>query len=401
MKLTDVQIRKLRPGSRPYKVSDGAGLFLFVTPAGGRLWRLGYRHQGRQKELSFGAYPSITLRRARELRDAAKDDLARGVDPAEARRREKQRERAAIGATFEAVGRDWFNSQSSKWVPTYSNRIWSRLEDDVFPVIGTRPIAELLPLELLDVVRPIEARGAVEMAKRVLGFCGQICRYAVARGLIPRDPTQDLRGALRAREPVKRRSALKAPELPAFLDALSRYDGQRSTVLALRLIVLTFVRTGELRFANWSEIEDLDGPRPLWRVPAERMKMRSEHLVPLAPQAVAIFKELPRSSDMIFAARTGSGVISENTLIYALYRIGYKSRATVHGFRSTASTILNEAGFNRDWIERQLAHSDRDEVRAAYNAAEYLENRRQMMEWWARYIERAEGRARIFADLIG
>jgi integrase len=265
------------------------------------------------------------------------------------------------------------------------------LDADLLPKLGDKPIAEIQPIEVLDVIRSIEKRDAVEMARRVLQMASAIFRFGVATSRCARDPMADLRGALKAREPVKRRSALRAAELPEFLCKLEAYDGDEMTKLALKLVLLTFVRTSEVRFAEWSEFENLDGAEPMWRIPSERMKMRRPHLVPLAPQVAQVLRDLRKlngKSRYLFPAATRSNVISENTMIYALYRMGFHGRATVHGFRSTASTILNQHQFNRDWIEIQLAHSD-ESVRAVYNAAEWLPRRREMMNWWADYLDRA------------
>jgi integrase len=270
-----------------------------------------------------------------------------------------------------------------------------RLETDIFPTIGPKPVSSIEPPELLAVVRAVERRGAVELAKRLLQVSGQIFRYSIATGRALRDPTQDLRGALQAPEPRKRRAALKPVDLPGFLQALEAYDGERSTLLGIKLVLHTFVRSAEARFAMWGEFENLRGSFPVWRIPADRMKARAEHLVPLSVQTITILEELRAlslGSEFVFPSPSKKGVISENTWLYAIYRLGYHSRVTVHGFRGTASTILNEHGFNRDWIERQLAHVERNDVRAVYNSAEWLSDRRRMMAWWSDYLEIAQAR---------
>jgi integrase len=391
MPLTDAKLRTLKAGDKPQKIADGGGLHVLVTPGGARLWRLAYRFGGKQKLLALGKYPEVSLADARLARELARKQLEDGADPSETRKAEKRRARIAAAHTFAAVADEWFESQKPRWVATYSDRLRRRLDADLIARIGKRPIAEIEPIEVLDVVRAIERRDAVEMGRRVMQMASAIFRYGVATSRCKRDPTADLRGALKAREPAKRRSALPGKALPTFLRKLDAYDGDASTRLALRLALLTFVRTAELRFARWSEFEDLDGPEPLWRIPAERMKMRRPHLVPLAPSAVEALlqlKGLSGRSEFILPADTRTGVISENTMLYALYRLGYHGRATVHGFRSTASTILNEHHFNRDWIELQLAHADGG-VRAVYNAAEWLPGRRKMMSWWADYLVEA------------
>lgn len=394
MSLSDAKLRTLKPTGKPYKVSDAGGLHVLVGPTGARLWRFSYRYLGRQKTMALGVYPVVSLAGARSARDEAKRLLVQGIDPAEAKKGEARRKRIAAGDTFRVVAEDWFRTRQRRWVDSYSSRLRSRLDADLLPFLGHRPIADIEPIEVLDVIRRIERREAIEMAKRVMQMASAIFRYGVATSRCPRDPTADLRGALQAPGPVKHRSALGASELPEFLARLDDYQGEDITRLALKLTLLTFVRTSEVRFARWSEFEDLDGPEPLWRIPADRMKMRRPHLVPLAPQVVQLLKEIRRYSGrsaLLFPAPTRTGVISENTMIFGLYRMGFIGRATVHGFRSTASTILNEHQFNRDWIEMQLAHSD-GSVRAIYNAAEWLPGRRQMMYWWADYLDRASAR---------
>lgn len=389
MALTDAQLRNLKGRPKPFKVSDGEGLHVLVTTQGSRLWRFSYRYGGKQKLLALGAYPTVSLRAARRGRDDARDLLDQGLDPAASRKAEKRKQKIAEGHTFRSVADDWFNARKTSWVESYASRLRSRLDADLMPAFGDRPIASIEPIEILDAVRSIERRDAVEMARRVMQMASAIFRYGVATSRCSRDPTSDLRGALRAPNPVKSRSALSQADLPAFLARLNAYDGERQTKLALKLVLLTFVRTAELRFAQWCEFEGLEGKEPLWRIPAERMKMGRPHLVPLAPQAVGVLKAVRLTtvrSPYLFPAATRSGVISENTMLYALYRMGYHGRATVHGFRATASTVLNEAQFNRDWIEKQLAHAE-GSVRAIYNAAEWLPGRRKMMAWWASYLE--------------
>lgn len=391
MALSDAKLRALKPGMKPIKIADSGGLMIVVMPNGSRLWRLAYRFSGKQKQLALGPYPVVSLADARDARDAAKKQLIAGVDPSEARKSDKRRERIAAGHTFRSVAEEWFENQTERWVDSYSTRLRSRLDGDLLPRLGDRPISLIEPIEVLDVIRAIEKRDAVEMARRVMQMASAIFRFGVATSRCVRDPTADLRGALRAPKAPKRRSALSAHELPEFLARLGAYDGEPTTRLAIQLVVLTLVRTAELRYARWDEFERLDSPEPIWRIPAERMKMRRAHLVPLAPQAVAVVQELRQrggKSPYLFPAPTRSKVISENTMLYALYRMGYHGRATVHGFRSTGSTILNEAQFNRDWIEMQLAHSE-GSVRAIYNSAEWLPGRREMLVWWADYLERA------------
>jgi integrase len=388
MPLSDAKVRALKAKDAPYKISDTDGLYVLVSPSGAKLWRLAYRNFGKQKTLAFGQYPAVTLLDARQARNEARRLLAKGIDPSAAKQAEKRERALSASSSFESVAIEWFENNKERWVETYSSRLRSRLDDDLISSLGKRPIAEIEPLEVLETIRKIERRDAIEMARRVMQMASAIFRYGVSTARCRRDPTADLRGALKPPKAPKRRAALPTTELSTFMLALEQYDGDLVTRLALKLVILTFVRTSELRFARWSEFEGLDGPEPLWRIPSHRMKMRRDHLVPLSPQAVEILRKLRKiagEAQHVFPASTKTGVMSENTLIFALYRMGYHGRATVHGFRSTASTVLNEAQFNGDWIEIQLAHSD-GSVRGVYNAAEWLPSRRTMMNWWASHL---------------
>jgi integrase len=327
---------------------------------------------------------------ARTARDDAKRSIAANVDPSQVKRERKRAAKVANGNTFEAVAREWHGNWKDARTPYYAGQILRRLEADVFPAIGQRPIAQLEAPELLDMLRKVEKRGVSETARRLKQLVGQIFRFAIVTGRAKRDPSADLKGALRATGQPTRHRAMPLLELPAFLQKLETYNGEPQTKLALKLVTLTFLRTTELRAGKWSELEDLDGKSPQWRVPAERMKMRLEHLVPLSRQAITVLRELrilSGNSPNIFPSPGKEGYMSSNTMLYALYRMGYHGRATTHGFRSLASTILNESNlFNRDWIERQLAHVERNEVRRAYNTAEWIPDRRRMMQWWADHI---------------
>ena len=389
MPLTDAAIRKAKPKEKAYKLSDAGGLFLWVQPSGGKWWRYKYRHAGKEKSLALGAYPDVSLAEARERHSQARKMLSAGKDPADAKREAKRLAILKSENSFEALAREWCENRRHSWVTNYGEAMLTRLERNVFPKLGTRPIAEITAPEFLSVFRLVENRGALDLARRVMEASGQILRYAIATGRAERNPVADLRGALKP--PVsKHRAYLKADELPEYLRKLEAYDGNPQTKLALKLLLLTFVRTGELRAAVWTEI-NLD--KAEWRIPAERMKMRDPHIVPLSRQAVEVLKELqPLTGQWRFVfpnQHKPSGCMSENTVLYALYRMGYHSKATGHGFRSTASTILNEHGFAPDIIERQLAHCERNEVRAAYNHAQYLPQRREMMQWWANYLDGA------------
>lgn len=395
MPLTDTAIRNSKARSEPFKISDGGGLHLIVQPNNSRLWRLAYRFAGKQKTLALGSYPTVSLAKAREARDSAKRLLADGIDPSAQKRRDKRAARAAGDATFKALALEYLENRRHALTALYADQLLRRLEADVFPHIGTRPITEIDAPELLDVLRKIEKRGVLEQARRLRQSIGQVFRYAMITGRAKHDPSTALKGALKAKGRQKHHTPMPRDELPGFLRGLDAYDGDPRTALALRLIVLTMVRTTELRAARWEEFEHLDGREPLWRIPAERMKARFEHLVPLSSQAVAALaalRELPgaKANGFLFPSPSREGCMSNNTMLFALYRMGWHGRATVHGFRGVASTTLNEMGFPPDWIERQLAHDERDEVRGAYNSAQYLPGRRQMLQRWAKWLDEVE-----------
>jgi integrase len=391
MPLTDTRVRNAKPTAKSYKLSDGGGMYLLVTPDGGRYWRLDYRFAGKRSTLA-GVYPIMTLSAARTGRDEARRLLTQDIDPNAEKKARKRAAKVAGENTFEAIAREWIANQRHRLAARYCALLLARLEADVFPHIGSRPIAEIDAPELLDVLRRVEKRGVIETARRLRQICGQVFRYAIASSRAKHDPSADLRGALKSPGRPRGHKAMSLDEAPTFLKALETYDGDQRTRLALRLMVLTFARTTELRAARWSEIENIDGNEPLWRIPAERMKMKREHIVPLAPQAVAVLRELRElpgsgASPFLFPSPSRDRHMSNNTMLYALYRMGYHSRATVHGFRAMASTALNEMGFRPDVIERQLAHQEQNAVRAAYNRAEYLNERRAMMKRWADHLD--------------
>jgi integrase len=390
--LSDAKARNAKPRTRPYKITDGEGLFLLITPSGGKYWRLKYFFCGKEKLLALGVYPEINLAEARERRAQARKVLATGSDPGETKKEAKRLATSKNANTFEVVAREWFEKRKHDWAPITAEKALGRLEAHILPKLGPRPIADITAPEVLAMLRPVEDRGTLETARRVMNISGQIFMYAIATGRAERNPVPDLRGALKT-PVVRHHSFLKENELPLYLRRLEAYDGSPQTRLALRFLLLTFVRTNELRAAQWTEI---DFDKAEWRIPAERMKMKELHIVPLSRQTIAVLRELERHSanrQYVFPNEHRSATfMSENTMLYALYRMGYHSRATGHGFRSTASTILNERGFRADVIERQLAHSERNNVRAAYNHAQYLPERRQMMQWWADYLDEVAAR---------
>jgi len=391
MRLSDVAIRKAKPTTRPVKLADGAGLYLLLNPTGSKLWRWKYRMAGKEKLLALGAYPDVSLAEARNACAEARRLLAQGIDPSAARKQAKQAkaEAAAIAAdTFEAVAREWMERQDVAEV-TASKTRWL-LEAFLFPEIGARPIAEVTPRELLAALRRIEESGRLETARRAKIKAGQVFRYAVLEGKAETDPTAALRGALKAPRNRHHAAITDPARMGELLRAIEGFSGQPVTHAALKLAPLVFVRPGELRQAEWAEI-DLD--EALWRIPAGRMKMKAAHLVPLSAQAVAILRELQAltgSGRYVFPSlRTASRPMSENTVNAALRRLGYSgNEMTGHGFRSMAATRLNEMGWNPDAIERQLAHAESNKVREAYtHAAQYLEERTRMMQAWADYLD--------------
>jgi len=387
-KLTEIAIKSAKPGNSIRKLSDGNGLVLLIYPNGSKYWAFRYRYLGREKNLSLGVYPKVNLAAARRKLSEARELLSEGQDPSEARRALKRQAMISAENNFEAIAREWMAAKSHAWTPAYTELVARRLEQDILPDLGARPIKDITAPELLSVVRLIEKRGALELAHRLLQCCGQIFMYGIATGRAERNPANDLKGALKTY--VKKNYAhLKAVELPEFLQKLRAYHGNPQTRLAVTLLMLTFVRTTELRGATWEEI-DLD--KREWRIPAERMKMRRDHIVPLSRQAMAAFKELKRLNGgwkYVFPnPYKPIKHMSENAVLFAIYRMGYHNRTTGHGFRHTASTVLNESGlFSPDAIERQLAHVQGNKVRAVYNHAEYLPERRKMMQWWADYLD--------------
>ena len=389
MALTVVSIRNAVSKEKPYKIFDGRGLYLLVNPTGSKLWRFKYTLAKREKLISFGPFPEVSLSQARNLRAHARSQLIAGIDPSAARKAQ-QEAKVSNGATFELVAREWLAKFSPTWAPSHASKVIRRLERDIYPWLGNRPINEIGARELLTALQRIERRGAVETAHRAKQNCSQVFRYAIATGRAERDPSADLKGALPPPKTKHHASITDPKKIGALLRAIDGYEGSQVTRLALQLAPLVFVRPGELRAAEWAEFK-LDASE--WRISATRMKMRSEHVVPLSTQARRILDELKRhtgSGTYVFpGVRSRGRCMSENTLNAALRRLGYTSSdMTTHGFRSMASTCLNEMGWNRDAIERQLAHSDRDSIRAAYNYAEHLPLRREMMQAWADYLDR-------------
>lgn len=386
MKLNARQVDAAKPREKAYKLADGAGLYLEVVPSGSRYWRMKYRFNGKEKRMAFGVYPAVSLAQARELRDDAKKKLAEGIDPSLAKKEEKLVRDVQLNNTFQAVALEWHGTKVSRWSEGYASDIIEAFNKDIFPYIGQQPVNEIKPLVLLNVLRRIESRGATEKAKKVRQRCSEVFRYAIVTGRAEYNPAADLTSAMSGHE-SKHYPFLTVEELPDFFKALAGYTGSPLVVLAARLLILTGVRTGELRGAFWSEF-DLE--KAVWEIPAERMKMKRPHLVPLSTQALEIVQQLKVMSGqypLVFPGRNDPRkTMSEASINQVFKRIGYTGRVTGHGFRHTMSTILHEEGFNTAWIETQLAHVDKNAIRGTYNHALYLEGRREMMQWYADYI---------------
>ncbi|MEX2525145.1 MAG: integrase arm-type DNA-binding domain-containing protein [Gammaproteobacteria bacterium] len=385
MPLTDRAIRMTKPGEKPKRLFDERGMYLIINPNGSRWWRFKYRFHGREKLISLGVYPEVSLKKARQRRDEARQMVADGIDPS----MQRQAQKGTQANTFEAVGNEWLGMQKGKLAPATYNKAKWMLETLLYPYIGKYPIASINAPQLLPVLRRVEAKGKRETAHRLRQRCGQVFRYAIATGRADRDPAADLRDAL-APVIAGQRAAITEPgKVGELLRAIDEYTGYFPTQCALRFAPLVFVRPGELRAAEWAEI-NLENS--VWRLPPERTKMRDAHVVPLSRQAVSILEELQpltgRGKYVFPSVRTRNRPMSNNTINAALRRLGYtKDEMTGHGFRALASTLLNEMGWRSEVIERQLAHAERNKVRAAYNRAEHLAERRKMMQAWADYLD--------------
>jgi integrase len=401
MALSDPAVKKAKPETKPYKMADGQGLYLQVQPSGAKYWRFKYRIAGKEKLLAIGVYPDTPLALARKKRDEARELLAMGGDPSEAKRTKKQQEKTTAANTFEAVAREWVENRSNDWTEGHKALTLRTLEQDAFPSLGHRPIAEITSAELLATVRAIEKRGALEIASRVLQRCSAVFRHGIASDMCKNNPAFKMSEALKSPK-RSHYNTIDKGGFPQLLRAIDSYQGSPLTTYALQLMALTFTRTSELIEAEWCEI-DLD--KAEWLIPAERMKMRRPHLVPLSPQAVAVFREAAKLSGNrrhVFPNRNEpTKPASKAIILRALGRMGYTGKMTGHGFRSAASTMLNEHktkwGIHRDAIEMQLAHVEKNASRAAYNFAEYLDERRAMMQQWANYLDKLKAGAEVIA----
>ena len=403
-KLTELAIKQAKSKNKQYKLSDGGGLFLLVHPNGSKYWRVDYRFGDKRKSSSLGVYGSkkseMPLVKARKVQAQYKSMLQDGIDPIEAKRQKKQlyfKEKqkkesrdAEQATTFEKVAHEWMSKQGPRWTEDHQTRVRRSLEIHVFPEIGQIPITEIDTITLLNALRKIEIQGKHEAASRARQRCEGVFRYGIQTAVCERNPAIDLRGALTP-PTVTHQAALKPDEMPEFLHKLEAYDGHPVTRLAMWFMLYTFVRTKELRLAKWSDF-NLDPEEQLWTIPAENMKTKREHHVPLCYQTIDVLEQMQDFSGpdgLVFPQeKNAQNPMSENTLLFALYRMDYHSRATIHGFRATASTILNESGmWHPDAIERQLAHQEGNKVRAAYDRSLHMEQRRKMMQWWADHVD--------------
>ncbi|MCA7012479.1 tyrosine-type recombinase/integrase [Dickeya dadantii] len=387
MPLTDVKVRSAKPEDKAYKLTDGEGMHLMVHPNGSKYWRLQYRFDGKQKTLALGVYPEITLSEARQRRDEAKRQIATGTDPSEQKKVDKQLRQTLVDNTFKAIALEWHEYKRPNWSKGYAEDLMEAFENDIFPDIGKRPIAEIKPLEMLTSLRKLEKRGVLDKLRKIRQACNQVFRYAIVTGRAENNPASELASAL---PPPKSTHYphLLPDELPDFLRALSTYSGSKVTQLATRILMLTGVRTIELRQAEWKEF---DFEKQLWEVPKERMKMRRPHLVPLSDQVIDALQQLYAVTgryNLVFPGRNDiTKPMSEASINQVLKRIGYHGKATGHGFRHTMSTILHEQGYNTAWIELQLAHVDKNTIRGTYNHAQYLEQRRGMLQWYGDFVD--------------
>lgn len=390
MPLTDTQIRNTKPKAAVFKLFDERGLYLQVNPSGGKLWRFKFKYANKEGLLALGSYPDVSLAQAREKRDVARSTLANGGNPAAVKQQAKQEKNEKAQNTFEKLFTEWHKNNEKRWTELYAANITHRMKQDIFPDLGHLPVTEITPQQILKTVRKIEGRGAHEVARRTLQVCGQVFRYGVITGRAERNPAADVVGALQPYEKTHY-AALDAKDIPAFVKTLEKNEARLYplTRLAVKLLMLTFVRTGELIAARWDEI-DLKNAQ--WCIPAERMKMRKPHIVPLSRQAVEALQqvqEVTKSKGYVFPSQIRSTKhMSNGTVLMALKRLGYHGKMTGHGFRALAmSTIKEKLGYRHEVVDRQLAHAPKDKVDRAYDRAQFLDERKKMMQQWADYLD--------------
>ncbi|TYG10976.1 integrase [Klebsiella grimontii] len=401
MKLTARQVDTSKPKDKPYKLSDGGGLYLLVNPNGSRYWRLKYRVAGKEKLLALGVYPDVTLAEARQKRADAKKVLAAGGDPGQEKQEEKQAKEQAVANSFERLAMEWHTHKSTSWSEGYAEHLLMYLKKDIFPFIGQKAITDISQVEMLNVLRKMEQRGVLDKLKKTRQACRQIFTYAIITGRAEHNPVSDLAGALKSPK-QQHYPHLLVDQIPDFLRALSEYSGSTITRNATRLLMLTGLRTIELRASEWV---DIDFDKDIWNIPAERMKMRRPHLVPLSSQVRELLEEIHQLTGRgkyVFPGRNDAGKpMSEASINQVIKRIGYDGKATGHGFRHTMSTILHEQGYNTAWIETQLAHVDKNSIRGTYNHAQYLDGRREMLQWYADYMQAMENGENVVHGSFG
>ncbi|EGY4503084.1 tyrosine-type recombinase/integrase [Salmonella enterica] len=392
MKLTARQISTAKPTEKPYKLSDGGGLYLLVNPNGSRYWRMKYRYAGKEKLLSIGVYPDVTLAEARDKRTQAKRILAAGDDPSEVKQAEREAKNLAVNNSFELLALEWHEHKKPNWSSGYADDIMEYLRKDIFPYIGKKAITDIKPITMLSVLKKMEERGVLDKLKKTRQACRQIFTYAIITGRAEFNPVTDLAGALKTPK-QQHFPHLMPTQIGPFIHAVNTYSGSKVTRIATLLLMYTSVRTIELRASEWTEF-DLDSD--LWQIPKERMKMRRPHLVPLSRQVKSLLLELKSITGWgkyVFPGRNDAHKpMSEASINQVIKRIGFAGKVTGHGFRHTMSTILHEKGFNSAWIEAQLAHADRNTIRGTYNHAQYLDGRRDMLQWYADYLDELAGK---------
>ncbi|MBJ9352468.1 tyrosine-type recombinase/integrase [Citrobacter koseri] len=387
MKLTARQISTAKPTEKPYKLSDGGGLYLLVNPNGSRYWRMKYRYAGKEKLLSIGVYPDVTLAEARDKRTEAKRMLAAGDDPSEVKQAAREAKSLAVNNCFELLALEWHEHKKPNWSSGYADDILEYLKKDIFPYIGKKAVTDIKPMTMLSVLKKMEERGVLDKLKKTRQACRQIFTYAIITGRAEFNPVADLAGALKTPK-QQHFPHLMPAQIGPFIQAVNAYTGSKVTRAATLLLMYTSVRTIELRASEWAEF-DLDND--LWQIPKERMKMRRPHLVPLSRQVkshLLELKEITGWGKYVFPGRNDARKpMSEASINQVIKRIGFAGRVTGHGFRHTMSTVLHEKGFNSAWIEAQLAHADRNTIRGTYNHAQYLDGRREMLQWYADYLD--------------
>lgn len=392
MKLTARQISTAKPTEKPYKLSDGGGLYLLVNPNGSRYWRMKYRYAGKEKLLSIGVYPDVTLAEARDKRTQAKRILAAGDDPSEVKQAEREAKNLAVNNSFELLALEWHEHKKPNWSSGYADDIMEYLRKDIFPYIGKKAITDIKPITMLSVLKKMEERGVLDKLKKTRQACRQIFTYAIITGRAEFNPVTDLAGALKTPK-QQHFPHLMPTQIGPFIHAVNTYSGSKVTRIATLLLMYTSVRTIELRASEWTEF-DLDND--LWQIPKERMKMRRSHLVPLSRQVkshLLELKEITGWGKYVFPGRNDAHKpMSEASINQVIKRIGFAGKVTGHGFRHTMSTILHEKGFNSAWIEAQLAHADRNTIRGTYNHAQYIDGRREMLQWYADYLDEQAGK---------